>query len=266
MPIAKLADVDLYYEVEGETGPWLIFAHGGGDVCLTWWRQVGALKDRYRCLVYDARFHGRSSAGTTPAESDQVGWQDLLGLMDYLKIDRALLNGHSMGGGAVSGVALNHPERVSALVMTNCVFGFSTPALSKWAAEMIDKVPKGFNVMTVTYAEGFEARDPAAFVLHQSLKRLNPPRPAPRDSKAYLAAYERMRDRPAEDYSGFAVPILFVLGEEDRLQVPWLVEATAKLVHGARLERIAGSGHSPHVERPEVYTPLLAAFLERHSA
>ncbi|MDB5441211.1 MAG: hypothetical protein JWM33_3638, partial [Caulobacteraceae bacterium] len=40
-------------------------------------------------------------------------------------------------------------------VMTNCVFGFSTPALSKWAAEMIDKVPKGFNVTTASYAEGF---------------------------------------------------------------------------------------------------------------
>ncbi len=264
MPIAKLSDVDLYYETFGESGPWLIFAHGGGDVCLTWWRQVGALKDRYRCLVYDARWHGRSSAGTMPADPDQVGWRDLLGLMDELKIDRAFLNGHSMGGGAVSGVAQNHPDRVRALVMTNCVFGFSTPALSKWAGEMIDKVPTGFNVLSATYAEDFPARDPQAFVLHQGLKHLNPPRPVPRDSKDYLKAYERMRDQPAVDYAAFAVPTLFVLGEEDRLQVPWLVEATAKVVPGAQLKRIAGSGHSPHVERPEAYLAILTAFLEQH--
>ncbi|MDB5441210.1 MAG: Beta-ketoadipate enol-lactone hydrolase [Caulobacteraceae bacterium] len=73
-----------------------------------------------------------------------------------------------------------------------------------------------------------------------------------------------MRDQPAGDYASFNTPILFVLGEEDRLQVPWLVEATAKVVRGARLERIAGAGHSPHIERPEAYLPVLAGFLGQH--
>jgi pimeloyl-ACP methyl ester carboxylesterase len=264
MPIAKLADVDLYYEIHGETGPWLIFAHGGGDVCLTWWRQVAHLKDRYRCVIYDARFHGRSSVGTTPAESDQVGWKDLLGLMDALNIGRALLNGHSMGGGAVSGLALNHPERVRAVVMTDCVFGFSTPALQRWAAEMIDKIPKGFNVMAATTSPGYAARDPEGDFLHLALERLNPPRPTPRDSRDYLKAYERMRDQPPGDYSGFSTPVLFVLSEDDGLQVPWLIEATAKAVKGAELARIAGSGHAPHWEQPERYLEVLGGFLDRH--
>lgn len=264
MPIAKLSDVDLYYEIEGETGPWLIFAHGGGDMHLTWWRQVGALRDRYRCVVYDARWHGQSSFGTTAAEADQIAWTDLLGLMDALEIDRAYLNGHSMGGAAVSGVALNHPERVRALVMTCTVFGFATAALQTWAAEMIDKVSKGFNVATASYAASFPERQPAAHYLHMGLKRLNPPRPIPRDSADYLKAYERMRDRPPERYDNFSVPTLFILGEEDRLQVPSLVEATVKAVKGARLERLAGSGHSPHMERADPYNRLLEAFLEQH--
>ena len=98
MPIAKLADVDLYYEVEGETGPWIVFAHGGGDNHLAWWKQVGALRDRYRCVSYDARWHGRSGQGAVLREADETAAADLLGLMDHLKIERADMMGYSMGG------------------------------------------------------------------------------------------------------------------------------------------------------------------------
>lgn len=264
MPIAKLTDVDLYYEVAGETGPWIVFAHGGGDNHLAWWKQVGALKDRYRCVSYDARWHGRSSAGTALREAEDVAAADLLGLMDHLKIDRAFLNGHSMGGLAVAGVALEKPARVQGLIMTCTTFGFRTAAMSRWAAEMIEKIPKGFHVLDHSFAPDFATREPELAYLHTALRRLNPPRPVPRDSKAYLVAYERMRDRQPGNYADFAVPSLFVLAEQDELQLPWLVEATAKAVGGAELVRIAGSGHNVHVERPEEYEAVLTRFLEKH--
>ena len=263
MPIAKLNDVDLYYEIEGEQGPWLVFAHGGGDNHLHWWRQVGALRDRYRCVTYDARWHGRSGQGSLPTPPD-AQWKDLLGLMDALEIDRAFLNGHSMGGLAASGVALAHPERVQGLIMTCTTFGFQTAAMSRWAAEMIEKIPKGFHVLDHSFAPDFEHREPELAYLHTALRRLNPPRPVPRESRNYLAAYERMRDRKPESYAGFAVPALFVLAEQDGLQLPWLVEATAKEVAGAELARVAGSGHNVHVERPEEYLAILRRFLEKH--
>jgi pimeloyl-ACP methyl ester carboxylesterase len=264
MPIAKLADVDLYYEVEGETGPWIVFAHGGGDNHLAWWKQVGALRDRYRCVSYDARWHGRSGPGTVLREADETAAADMLGLMDHLKIDRAFLNGHSMGGLAASGVALAHSARVQGLIMTCTTFGFQTAAMSRWAAEMIEKIPKGFRVLDHSFAPDFERREPELAYLHTALRRLNPPRPVPRESRNYLAAYERMRDRKPESYADFAVPALFILAEQDGLQLPWLVEATAKAVGGAELVRIAGSGHNVHVERPEEYEAALVRFLEKH--
>ena len=87
--------------------------------------------------------------------------------------------------------------------------------------------------------------------------RLSPPRPVPRESKAYLASYERMRDTPPLSYADMKVPFLFVLAEQDELQVPWLVEATAKAVGGAKLVRIAGSGHHVHVEKTAEYNAAL---------
>ena len=186
----------------------------------------------------------------------------MLGLMDSLHIDKAFLNGHSMGGTAVSGVALNHPDRVHAAVMTCTTFGFRTAAMQRWAAEMIAKIPNGFNVHAHSFSPGFAERQPALHYLYTAMWNLSPPRPVPRDSKAYLASYERMRDAPPLRYDDFGVPILFVSAEHDELQLPWLVEATAKAVRGAKLERIAGSGHHVLAERSPEYNAVLKAFLD----
>ena len=265
MPIAKLSDVDLYYEIEGERGPWIVFAHGGGDNHIHWWQQVGAFRDRYRCVVYDARWHGQSTQGTLPTPPD-AQCKDLLGLMDALEIDRAFLNGHSMGGAAISGVAINHPERVHGIVMTCTALGFKTEALRRWAAQMVEEVGKGINIEKLLFAPDFAIREPALFYLCAELRRLNPVRPVPRDHKEYVKVYEQMIDGPIDDYSRFTVPSLFALAEQDGLQWPWLVEATAKVVNGSKLVRFEHSGHNVHVERTAEYNAALLAFLEAHHA
>src|SRR5437868_308033 len=140
MPVAKIKDTSLYYEVEGE-GDWVIFVHGGGSTHLAWWRQVYFLRDKYKCLTYDARGLGQSEG----VEDAPAGPTDLLALMDHLKIEKAHLNGWSAGGWAVSGVAQQYPERVLSLTMTDTPFGFYTPVLSKWSGEMLEKFNKGFD-------------------------------------------------------------------------------------------------------------------------
>jgi len=263
MPMASVNGVDLYYETETESdGDWIVFAHGGGGMHLAWWKQVAALKPRFRCLTYDARGHGMSGQGEPYQDADQVGADDLLALMDHVGIEKAFLNGHSMGGWAVSQVAQRHPDRVQGLVMTNCAFGFATPALSRWAAEMIEKIPKGFRVLDHSFAPDFARRDPAVYYLHNAFHRLSPPRAVPRDSTRYLEPYARMRDRKPEDYARFPVPTLFVAGDQDELQVPWLIKATAAAVGGSKLVVIPGCGHCPTVERTELYNHALLDFID----
>ncbi len=252
-------EIDGRGDAEGENRPWLIFAHGGDCNRLCWWRQVATLKDRFRCVTYDAPGFGLSPAGSglrlTPAD-------DLKSLMDEIGIDRAVLVGHSMGGLAVSGVAQLHPERVRGLAMSDTPFGFQTAALSRWAAQMLEKIPAGFKVLEHLFASGFAAREPAMHNLYQAICRNKlqvPPPPTPPD---FAAAYIAMRDAPPVDYSGFAVPTLFIIGSEDELTLPWLIEATAQAVGGARLEVIEGAGHSPFYERTEVYNRVLVGFIE----
>jgi 3-oxoadipate enol-lactonase len=262
MPSVKLGDINLYYEVEGE-GEWAVFVHGGGGTHLSWWQQVYALRNRYKCLTYDARGSGQTE-GTADSPN---GDRELIALMDHLGIKKAFLNGWSAGGSAVAKVTQAHPDRVHALIMTCCVFGFQTPVLSKWAAEMLDKFSKGFMIGDHSRGKTFAERDPQAAYLSAAIGRLNE-RVRPPTSTAYTkrfgSAYEEMRDAKPVDYSKFNVPTLFVVGEQDELQVPWLVRGTAELVHGAKIVEIPDSGHGPPVEQSGIYNATLMTFMDRY--
>src|SRR6266404_7319125 len=98
MPYAAVEGVDLYYETYGE-GPVLVLLHGGGSNRVVWWRQVPALSQRFRVVIYDQRGFGQSanrdesSAGSSPILSS-----DLEALLDQLKIDQVeAVIGHSLG-------------------------------------------------------------------------------------------------------------------------------------------------------------------------
>jgi 3-oxoadipate enol-lactonase len=261
MPKAPINGIELYYEIAGDEGEWVVFAHGGEGTHLTWWKQVAAFRDRYRCVTYDARAFGMSGGGWTVPED--TASDDLKGLLDHIGIERAFLVGHSMGGIAVSGVAQRFPERVRGLVMGDTPFGFRTAALSKWAALMLEKIPAGFNVFEHLHAPAFIRDQPAIHYLHTAISRLNVSHPAPTGTANYLEAYIRMRDAPPADYSGFPVPSLFIVGDQDELTLPWLMEGTAEAVAGATFATVAGAGHSPFIEKTEIYNALLSAFFDR---
>jgi pimeloyl-ACP methyl ester carboxylesterase len=260
VPTQQLNGAALYYEIAG-AGPWVVFAHGGEGTRLHWWAQVAALKDRFRCVTYDARGFGQSTVGDAP-QTDNIHRDDLLALMDHLEIDRAHLVGQSMGGLAVSGVAIATPARVDRLVMSDTPFNFATTALAEWSVSMMEKITNGFDVLDHLFAPGFDRRCPDLSYLYRALSRLNPVRDGPRG----LDAYEAWRDQPVGDYRDFAVPTLFIVGTEDELTLPWLMRATAAAVGGSTLIEIEGAGHSPYAEQTVRYNDVLARFLSQSSA
>jgi pimeloyl-ACP methyl ester carboxylesterase len=71
------------------------------------------LAGRYRIISYDARGYGASPPPQAPF--NQLG--DLVAVLDQAGVQRAAIAGHSGGGGTAIGLAVTHPERVSALVL-----------------------------------------------------------------------------------------------------------------------------------------------------
>jgi pimeloyl-ACP methyl ester carboxylesterase len=103
----------IWYAVYGKGEP-VILLHGGLANSNYWGYQVRALAKKYQVIVMDSRGHGRSSNNNTPYNYDTMT-QDVLGLMDFLKIKQAAFVGWSDGGIIGINMAINHPERITKL-------------------------------------------------------------------------------------------------------------------------------------------------------
>src|SRR5690349_17167122 len=98
MPFAKVNNVQLYYELDGDDSkPVVLFLHGLGSSVRDWEYQVTHFAQNYRVLLIDMRGHGRSEKPAGPYSMRQ--WAaDVVALLDHLKIDKAHVVGLSMGG------------------------------------------------------------------------------------------------------------------------------------------------------------------------
>ena len=116
----------LIGELRG-SGPPVVFVHGMGGSRKDWVRLVGAMADNeatrsYSTTAYDLRGFGESSAEKGVPFSHA---EDLRALMDKRGLATASLVGLSMGGAIALNFALNHPERVSHLILIS-------PAMIGW--------------------------------------------------------------------------------------------------------------------------------------
>jgi pimeloyl-ACP methyl ester carboxylesterase len=117
MPKVALGEVQLYYDVVGSGFP-LVLAHEFSGSSRSWRRQVEAFRKRYSVVTYNCRGYPPSSVPRDPAlYSQEQSARDLLGLLDHLKIASAYVGGFSMGGAIALSFALDHPERVRALIL-----------------------------------------------------------------------------------------------------------------------------------------------------
>jgi aminoacrylate hydrolase len=114
MPIAKLFDIDLHYEVTGRGTP-LILAAGLGGVGSFWQPQLSEFASNFLVITYDQRGTGSSTHFHGEYSVSQLA-DDLVGLMDHLGIERAHFVGHSTGGAIGQIIATRYPERLRRMV------------------------------------------------------------------------------------------------------------------------------------------------------
>ena len=115
MPNALINGVNIYYEDTGSNLPAVVLSHGFLMDHEMFAPQVEALKLTHRVITWDER-----GFGGTLATDEFTYWdsaKDVLGLMDFLGIDSAIVGGMSQGGFLSLRVALTAPERVRPLTV-----------------------------------------------------------------------------------------------------------------------------------------------------
>lgn len=124
-----------FYEAGPKTdGLPLVLCHGWPELAFSWRHQIKALSEAgIRVIAPDQRGYGATDR-PEPVEAYDIEHltADLVGLLDHLKIEKAIFVGHDWGGFVVWQMPLRHPDRVAGVV------GLNTPHTNRAWADPID--------------------------------------------------------------------------------------------------------------------------------
>ena len=248
----------LYYEDTGGNAPTILFLHGAGGNHLSWWQQIPAFAEEYRCVSVDQRGFGQSpdvAGGPGPAALAT----DALALLDHLGIARAAMVAQSMGGWAAVGAAVQAPARFWAIVLANTVGNLTNAEIAATKQRLAaTSAPRPAVLWHGALGPTFRKAEPVRTFLYAQVAGLNPPRPA--DFSDQLARLTT----PVERYVATRVPTMFLTSDEDGLIWPELSKTVHDHVPGSRFERVEAAGHSTYFERPDVFNREVAGFLKAH--
>jgi pimeloyl-ACP methyl ester carboxylesterase len=258
----NVAGARLYYEEAGE-GPPLVMIHGGLLDRRMWDGQFETFARSHRAIRYDVRAHGLSRADSVEfADHD-----DLLRLMDSLRVSQAVIMGLSMGGQIAIDFALTNPERVRGLVLVG-------PGMSGWDFDS-DEIARYFEEMTAAV----EAEDFATVVEVFTQWWCDGPHREPEQVDSVVRRrvldmlggsgqrWEFMDlvsglDPPAVDrLDEIRVPTLAVVGSIDVRDVQEIVDHIVEQIPGAQRVVIPDVAHMVNMEQPEVFNDVVGEFL-----
>lgn len=252
----------IYYESFGE-GEAVVLSHGLGGNHAIWYQQVPELAQTFRVITWDQRGFGRST-NTQNASSPKAAAVDLLALLDHLQIERAHLIGQSMGGWAVMGFALAHPERVRSLVLADTIGGIYNEAIAAHFDAYIraasQSTPPNQLPINEHPALGgqLSKENPAHAFLYSQIGSNSPPAPANMGLLLRTTAYD------AEQIAALTLPVLCIVGANDPIFPPQVVREAAAMLQNAEVVELPDAGHSPYFETPQPWNETVLAFLNRN--
>jgi len=260
MPHARVNGQRLYYEDMGGSGPAIILSHGLMLDGTMFAPQVAALHDRYRCIVWDERGHGKTAGETLGPFSYYDSANDLAALLTFLGVSSAILVGVSQGAFLGMRCALTHPEQVRALVLIASQTGIDDPATLQGYEKMLDawianKLP---DQIAATFEHILFGADwPGAAAWKQKWRAMT--------ATNIRGSFDALahRDDIGEKVSAIHVPTLVIHGDAD-IAIPLSkAQAMQASIPNAELVVVEG-GHSINMTNPAPVNEAIETFLTRH--
>jgi len=267
MPVAKVGDIKLYYEIHGKGEP-LVLIMGIGMRSGHWFAIQDKLATEYRVIVLDNRGTGQSDKPEIPYTTKMMAG-DVVGLLDVLGIGATNVFGHSMGGMIAQEFALNYPGRLDNLILGGTFYGGTKAVRNPEAAAFLfnpelAKLPAEERVRATipwVWNKEFAKNNPDAI---ERLVAITCEYPTPvyaliSQANAVMThdTYDRLPDIKA--------PTLVIAGTGDRIIPYENAKLLASRIPNAELAIIDNSGHGFHTDSTEKASKIILDFLRRHS-
>ncbi len=256
MPLIETKRLAQHYIESGEGEP-ILFIHGSFGSARWWEPVMRLLPAGYHAVAPDLRGCGRSQpADGLEAYEIPAQVADLWAFVEALALDEFHLVGHAYGAAVALQMAIERPAAIRTLTLLAppSAQGVETP---EEALAYLEQMRTDRDLLIRAMASIMPARPPDAFFqsLVTDAQRQSP---AAFTGPARALARWHVKDR----LRGLRLPVLLVWGEQDIIVDRESMTQLLLAIPGANnLEVLRGVGHSPHVEAPERFVPVLMAFI-----
>jgi pimeloyl-ACP methyl ester carboxylesterase len=266
--------IDVHYKVYGQGEPVFILLHGFGANLFSWREVTAPLSQMGTVIAYDRPAFGLTERpmkweGENPY-SQEAQVKLVIGLMDALGVEQAILVGNSAGGTISMLTALEHPERVQSLVLVDpAVYaGGGAPA---WVRPLLGTLQMrhiGPLIARQIQTRGPELielawHDPSKVTAEIMEGYQKPLRVENWDKALWELTLSSRESGLAERLSEFDLPILVITGDDDRIVPTEQSLRLAEEIPNAQLTVIPQCGHVPHEECPDVFLQAVTIFLDK---
>ena len=243
----------MFFKSHGK-GCALVFIHGAYGSHNLWNRQTSFFSSKYDVITVDVRGHGLSFKPRRGYELEKMV-EDIMMLLDHLKIESAVFVGSSMGGVIAQMIGIKYPLRVKALVLVG------TLAKAVWYG-------RAKEIAETALAGGYQKGVRGWFTPNSSKEDIKVAlREAAKTSELFLRGV--IMENPNWDIrreiSAIQAPTLIVVGKGDVNTTP---VKESRIIHRrishSQMKVVPNSGHLVMLEEPEIFNRIVDEFLVKN--
>ncbi len=243
---------------------WVTFVHGAGGSSSIWFKQIRDFQKSYNVLLLDLRGHGESKCTLKAAFKQKYTFEsianDILEVIDYLKIKKSHFVGISLGTILIRQLAEMHPNRVQTMILGGAILKMN------FRSQILMKLGNTFKYV-LPYLVLYKF---FAFVImpkksHKQSRLLFINEAKKLYQKEFIKWFKLTAEinpllkwfRQAE----LNIPTLYVMGEEDYMFLPSVRLLVEKHYKSSKLIVVEQCGHVVNVEQPIVFNSEVLSFI-----
>lgn len=234
-----------------------VFINSVGTGFRIWEDVADALKEQANILLFDNRGHGLSDVVEDTTGLDDFV-KDSLTLLDQLSIKKCIVIGLSLGGMVAMLMANRFSNKIEKLIL--CDTGYTIGHAQFWNERIAIVEEQGIaavsnSVMPRWFSESFINAETIKMKGYKNMLERTP-------VIGYMKACEAIRDANLKEIAAdINLPVLCVVGSEDKSTTPADVKALSDVIKGSKYAVIGGSGHLPCVDNPQALSKLILEFV-----
>ena len=242
----------IAYDVVGKGKTSLIFVHGWSCDGRYWQKQIPVFSKEYQVITVDLAGHGHSSLDRSDFSMLSFA-KDVKAIIDKESIDRAILIGHSMGGGVIGEAARLMPEKVIGIIGIDTLQNVAERTPQNEIDEMIKLFEADFRSATQNFVSPMFPKGADQQLMNWVKEDMSsaPKEIALSAFRNYLEQY--VNGEAANVFKDITIPVISI---NARLW-PTALEENRKHIKNYQLFYIEETGHFPMLEKPEELNNLL---------